>query len=120
MAKGRKEKDFYKYIIVNNKAKITHSDYYKSPAKAFLEYTVLAHAAVEYCINNFPRTKHARFNSAGEANLRQIITAFLPAVMGHFETYQKMLFAGVFDFTIHLKFFDVRDFFKSLKTKFCC
>jgi hypothetical protein len=35
--------------------------------------------------------------------------------MGHFETYQRYFFAGLFDYSVHLESFDIQEFFQKLK-----
>jgi hypothetical protein len=39
----------------------------------------------------------------------------LPAVMGHFETFQRHLFAGVFEYSAYLNGFDTASFFKKIE-----
>lgn len=47
-------------------------------------------------------------------SLQHLTTAMLPAIMGHFETYERYLFAGVFDRSVYLHGFSVADFVRSI------
>lgn len=114
MAPGRPTKEFEEYIIDARGRHVVHHDYVKSPASAFLKYTVEAKDAVNYCQRHFGTNNDGSYRSDALDSLQHIMVAFLPAIMGHFETYQRYLFAGVFEHSVLLRKFDVSEFFKSL------
>lgn len=109
------QKEFQEYLT--NPAtihKISHEDYMKAPAIAFLKYTVEAKDAVNFCINKFPKNANGAYAKDSMDSLQHIVVAMLPTLMGHFETFQRYMFAGMFDNSIFLKSFSVDDFFKKL------
>lgn len=111
---GRKPKAFHEYLIQPTSA-VTHSEYMACPATAFLTYTLEAKDAINQCIKHFPKNNDSTYNKASQDSLQCILSAMLPSVMGHFETYQKYLFAGLFDMSVYLKKFDVNKFKKFLR-----
>lgn len=116
MAAGRPKKDFYKYLVKSDsKAHVGHKDYQSSPASAFLKYTLEAKDAITLCENYFPKKRNDEYSNASKDSLFHITVAMLPAIMGHFETYQRYLFAGIFDRSIYLANFNIDGFFKRLK-----
>lgn len=115
MNKGRPEKEFQEYIVDANGRHIVHEDYLRSPATAFLRYTVEAKDAANYCQNYFGKNNDGTYRKDAQDSLQHILSAFLPAIMGHFETYQRHLFAGVFEYSSLLHRFDVEGFLKKLE-----
>lgn len=114
MGRGRPPKEFHEYLTKSKGTlpRVSLAEYVDSPATAFLRYCVQAHYSVLYCIKYFPST------DVGAGRLEHISSGLLPAIMGHFETYQKYLFSGVFEHSNLLKKFDVREFFKRLEHDF--
>lgn len=98
-------KQFHEYIIFpSSEIGFTHSDYLKHPATAFLRFTIEAKDAIVYCRKYFPKTKKIKiYNKNSRDALEHLTISMLPAIMGHFETYQKYLFARAFDLSIFLK-----------------
>ncbi len=111
---GRPRKEFQQYITSATDTHINHSEYLHSPATAFLKYVVSAKSSVDLCVRQFPKNSNGSYSKASKQSLQHIVAAMLPAVMGHFETYQRYLFAGVFDKSVLLNDFDVESFFKKL------
>lgn len=111
---GRKQKDFHEYLAKPSSA-VTHSEYVECPAKAFLTYTLEAKDAINQCIKHFKKKTNETYNKASQDSLQCILSAMLPSVMGHFETYQKYLFAGLFDMSVYLKTFNINKFAKFLR-----
>ena len=111
---GRPRKEFQEYLSESSNAHVSHSDYLASPASAFLKYSVEAKSAVDLCIRYFPKNQDGNYNKDARDSLQHLVVAVLPALMGHFETYQRYLFAGTFDLSVYLSRFDVEDFFKKL------
>lgn len=112
---ARRVKEFEQYLIDGGDSHIHLEDYTVSPATAFLKYTVEAKSAVDLCSRHFPKKTNGNHSSASTDSLEHIVKAMLPALMGHFETYQRFLFAGIFDHSTLLGGFEVESFFKKLK-----
>lgn len=115
MARGRKYQEFQEYLTDGGGSHVDHDAYASSPASAFLKYTIEAKTAVDLCMRHLPKNKQKSLTAASQDTLEHLVAAFLPAIMGHFETYQRYLFAGVFDYSVYLEKFDVSDFLKRLK-----
>lgn len=111
---GRPVKEFEKYLTDGADCHVGHDEYVASPATAFLRYLVEAKSAIDLCVRNLPRKGNGDFTQASEDSIHYLIVASLPGVMGHFETYQRYLFAGMFDLSVHLEKFDTGAFFKAL------
>lgn len=112
---GRAVKEFEKYLTDGATCHVGHDEYVSSPATAFLRYLVEAKSAIDLCVRNLPKKGNGRFTQASEDSIQYLIVASLPSVMGHFETYQRYLFAGMFDLSVHLEKFDIGAFFKALE-----
>lgn len=111
---GRPPKEFQQYIITPTNAHVSNNSYKESPATAFLKYTVEAKDAINHCIKKFPKLTNGEYGKDSKDSLQYLVVATLPAIMGHFETYQRYLFAGAFDYSIYLKGFNVDSFIKAL------
>jgi hypothetical protein len=103
--RGRNTKNVYEYVRIDEDTNISIQKYIESPAIAFLSYLSAAKIAITTCQRNFAKTK------ASKTSLMHISVAMLPAIMGHFETYQRFLFAGVFDLSGLLISFNANKFF---------
>lgn len=111
-----KVKEFQEYLAQPTASHVGHADYIKSPASAFLRYTIEAKDAINLCLGRFPKSKgSAAYTKDAQDSLQHLTAAVLPAIMGHFETYQRYLFAGMFENSSHLKGFDVRVFFQNIQ-----
>lgn len=110
-------KEFHEYIERPKADVVRLAEYESSPACAFLRYTLEAKDAVEYCKKYFPKEKNPpkKHLKIAQGNIEHVISAFLPTVMGHFETFQKYLFAGLFESTAFIPDFDSEEFFKHIK-----
>lgn len=107
---------FEDYIIEAEHKPITLEDYAKSPATAFLRYVVGAKDAANQCLLKFKTTTRARIYTRDALDSIHLINAgLLAAIMGNFETYQKYLFANMFEYSIYLNCFDISRFLKGLK-----
>lgn len=111
--KGKASKEFQEYLSEPTEAHVGHDDYLRSPGSAFLKYTVEAKSAIDLCVRKFPKKKDGTYAKDSLDSLQHLVAAILPAIMGHFETYQRYLFAGMFDASVHLAEFDVEQFFKT-------
>jgi hypothetical protein len=110
---GRPIKEFQEYLIEPTDAHVGHSSYIKAPATAFLKYTIEAKDAINHCISKFKLT-NGNYGKDSIDSIQYLIVATLPSIMGHFETYQRYLFAGAFDYSVYLRGFNIDAFFKVL------
>jgi hypothetical protein len=108
-------KEFQDYIAEPTGREIEHDDYVESPATAFLEYTVEAKDAIKYCQDKFETKNDDSYTKDAQDSLHVLISAMLPAIMGHFETYQRYLFAGVFELSSYFEDFSPKRFFRNLE-----
>lgn len=109
-------RNFEDYIIEAEHKAITLDDYTRSPATAFLKYVVSAKDAANQCLIKFKTTSRARPYTRDALDSIYIINAgLLASIMGNFETYQKYLFANMFEYSVYLNKFNVKDFLKGLK-----
>lgn len=105
---------FAKYVEQPTPAQVGHEDYAASPGTALLKYLVEAKDSVSLCVRYFRTKSDGTWTKNSNDSLQHIVTAMLPAIMGHFETYQRYLFAGMFDRSIHLRGFDMDAFVSRL------
>ena len=112
--KGKPPKEFHEYLTAPTKAHVGHKDYLISPGSAFLKYTVETKSAIDLCVRKFPKNLDGTYSKNSLDSLQHLVVAVLPAIMGHFETYERYLFAGVFDLSVFLSGFKVESFFKKL------
>ena len=102
--------DISKHIKPMRKKDNFGVDAYKdSPGLAFLEYFISARKSYDY----FSR----KSSQYGERHLQNITIAMLPSIMGHFETYQRFLFSGLFDLTVCMDNFDIDKFFRDINNQ---
>ena len=113
--RGRPTKNFQDYLVESSETHISHSDYIESPATAFLKYCNHASNAVTSCKTNFKKTNEGELNVKAHASLQRIVTAMLPSIMGHFETFQRYFFANIFEHSTYLANFDAKKFFDGMK-----
>lgn len=112
---GRPKKEFHQYLTEDRGgAHVSHDEYLKSPATAFLRHTIEAKSVIDLCSRKFPKNADDSYAKASLDSLQHLTVAVLPTIMGHFETYQRYLFGGVFDRTVHVESFDIEEFFKRL------
>lgn len=110
-------KNFQDYIIENENGLATLSDYAISPAVAFLKYVCWAKDAAKMTLNKFRSNKRNKrlYTKDAEDSIHIINAGLLAAIMGNFETFQKYLFASMFDYSIYLNNFNVESFIKKCK-----
>lgn len=111
---ARAVKEFEEYLTDGSDCHVGHDEYVAAPAVAFLRYLVEAKSAIDLCVRNLPKKGNGDFTQASEDTIQYLVVAALPGVMGHFETYQRYLFARMFDLSVHLEKFDVGNFLNSL------
>jgi len=113
---GRKQKEFHEYLSQDfGDSHVSHLEYVRSPGTAFLRHTVEAKNAIDLCIRHFPKKTDGKTSKASKDSIQHLTLSVLPTVMGHFETFQRYLFGGVFDRSIHLLGFDIERFFRKIK-----
>lgn len=114
MTAGRPPKEFHQYLTDSRATHISHGEYMLSPASAFLKYCVDAKSSIDLCIRHFPTNQNDEYTKDSFDSLQHLIVASLPTIMGHFETFERALFAGMFDMSVYLQRFSVEKFFKDL------
>ncbi|MBK5943307.1 hypothetical protein [Halorhodospira halophila] len=114
MPAGRPQKEFHQYLTEPTNAHVGHDVYIESPATAFLYYAVQAKKTVDLCARNLPTYSSGRYTKASLNAMQNLVASMLPALMGHFETFQRHLFAGLFDRSVHLRDFSSEQFFRKL------
>ena len=114
MPKGRREKTFEEYLVQPPLGTLSMSDYAVCPAEAFLTSVCEAHDAFEHCKNKFTTRMDGDFNKDSADSLHQLSVALVATTMGHFETYQKGLFAGLLERSRHFESFDEKAVEKAL------
>lgn len=118
MPKGRPVKEFHEYIQTDVKANIaSQKDYVESPGTAFLKNVVEAKNSIDLCIRHLPKKNNDTYKKDAVDTLQYLSLAVLPALMGHFETFERYLFAGIFDQSVFLKNFDVSQFEKIINNQ---
>lgn len=111
-------KPITEFLFENTQGHFSYDKYAIEPATAFLAYAVSAKDAIEYCKTHFPHKEDTdHLTQPSIIAIQHIINSTLASVMGHFETFQKHLFAGLFDRTVYIQEFDPNSFFRQLDKK---
>lgn len=104
------------YLVDVDWHRTSLDDYLDCPATTFLIYVNDAYDAFQHCRNKFTKLKDGKsFNKDSLESLRHISSALFATVMGHFETYQKSLFAGLVDRSATFTSFNIENFLTNLK-----
>ena len=76
-------------------------DYSREPGATFLTQALHLSDAVNHCYRHFPRkpVKTEEFRKDGLDSLYRLSAATLASIMGHFEIFQRFLFAGLLEVT---------------------
>lgn len=82
-------------------------DYSEEPASAFLREAVHLCDAVNQCRRLFKRKKDKTLNKDSQDSIFRLGAAALSALMGHFETFQRSLFAGSMELSTLLAGLDI-------------
>ncbi len=106
MARGAPQKKFEQYLENPPTGTLSMSDYVSFPAVAFLKSVCEAHDAFAHCMNKFTTKKNGAYYKDSKDSLHQVGVALVATTMGHFETYQKGLFAGLLERSRHFEKFD--------------
>jgi len=104
-----KNKEFQDYITKAQSQKVGHGEYILSPGTAFLAYSIEAKNAIDLVKRSLTRN-----DTRNKLSFENLIVATLPAIMGHFETFQRFLFAGCFEHSIYLQKFEIKKFIKNI------
>lgn len=110
-------KEFHEYIDVASIGTVTLEDYRKSPACAFLKFAVGAKDAASMCQRQFKKKGARKYSAPALDSLHMINAGLLASIMGNFETFQKYLFADMFEYSMYLNKFSVKEFLKHLSSK---
>lgn len=106
-------KNYLDYVLPNENSAL--KEYLKQPATAFLRYIVASKNAANQCLRNFPKKQNGEYDKASIASIRQINAGLLASIMGNFETFQRYLFANIFEYSIYLNKFDLPAFIKRIE-----
>jgi hypothetical protein len=112
---GKSVKTFEKYLVNESSRHVSPTNYAECPATAFLRYAVDAKDAINNCLKYFQCKKDLKRNKNSQDSLRHISAAMLPGLMGHFESYQKALFSGMFELSRFIESFHPEQFMKGLE-----
>lgn len=115
MSRGRPRKEFHEYLIEEAGSQISHEEYLISPATAFLRHTIESKSAIDLCLRTLPKAANGSFTKDSKDSIQHLISAILPTIMGHYETYQRYLFAGMFDMTVYLGGYKVKSLIDKIK-----
>ncbi len=114
------EKEVEEYLFLNEvDGHLKHEDYIKCPATAFLKFCIDAKDSIEHCKHYFPKIENNNNKLTPDSLLiiQHLVNSHLALLMGHFETYQKYLFAGLFERSIYLNDFNPNQFFRFLDNR---
>ncbi len=91
-------------------------DYSREPGATFLIQALHLSDAVNHCYRHFPRKPVAanEFRKDGQDSLYRLSAATLASIMGHFEIFQRFLFAGLVEVTRLMPSFSMVKAVKSL------
>jgi hypothetical protein len=104
-----------KYLITGAQTRRTSLEAYSAcPAEAFLSSVCDAHDAFVQCLNKFTKKQDGTYNKDASDSLREISLALLGAMMGHFETFQKAIFAGLVERSATFPNFSTKSFISNI------
>ena len=89
--------------------------YPETPASAFLTELIHLCDSVNHCRRLFTKTQTGNYTKDSRDSLYRIQASTLAAAMGHFETFQRFLFAGVIEATRLIPVFDFAECCKKLE-----
>ncbi len=113
---ANKAKALERYLVQDPGVRKTSLEAYSTcPAEAFLAGVCDAHDAFQHCLNKFTKKLDGDYNKDSADSLREISLALLAAMMGHFETFQKALFAGLVERSSSFPDFSADKFIAHLK-----
>ena len=112
---GKKEKALVSYLAKSDSHKTSLDAYLECPASIFLTHVCDARDAYVHCKNKFTKKADGTYNKNSNDSLRHISCSILATMMGHFETYEKCLFAGLFELTRFLPNFKLQEFISKIE-----
>ena len=89
-------KSYASYVIDSGLSRPVPADS-SQPAVAFLYEVIEISDAIRHCVHNFPRRKSGEFTAASTDSLWGLCAAAHASLMSQLESYQKALFAGLFE-----------------------
>jgi len=93
-------------------------DYTLSPASAFLSEAVHTADAVNQCKRKFSKKQDGNYTKDSKDSLFRIGAAALSSIMGYFETFERLLFAGSVEAMRFIPTFNTAQFCKKLEKDF--
>ena len=112
--KGAPQKKPETYLTARAGTAFSLADYTAKPAVSFLTQVVEAKNSFDYCKRKFE--VGGALTPEAKDNLQQVTGPLFAATMGHFETFQKCFFAGLFDSTRLLENWSPESWMKSVGT----
>lgn len=103
------------YLVDVESHRTSLDAYLECPATTFLIYVNDAHDAFQHCMNKFTKKQDGNYHKDSKSSLENISSALFATIMGHFETYQKSLFAGLIDRSVTFENFKIDEFLGHLK-----
>lgn len=89
----------------------------QKPASALLRRLSGQWDAINHCKNKFPRKVSREYTSASLDSLHVACVAVFATMMSELETFQRVLYAGCYEYSIHLAAFEPDQAFKNLDKK---
>jgi len=113
--RGRFAKSFNEFIQTREGIKNVLDQYGTSPATTFLTEAVDISDAMAHCIRNFPKKQANTWTKASQDSLDHLSASALGSLLGHFELYQRFVFAKLFEITRFIPGFNPQSCAKSFK-----
>jgi hypothetical protein len=112
---AKKAYSFTSYIEKNAIVDVNFSDYENTPATAFLKQVVHLSDAINHCKRHFRKSEGEPYTKDSLDSIYMLSCATLASMMGHFETFERCLFAGLFELTERIPKFNANAALKKLK-----
>jgi hypothetical protein len=85
------------------------------PATGLLQYAINTTNAIEECKRRFPKLPNHHTTIESNVHIQNLINSSIASIMGYFESYEKYLFAGIFERTVYFSNFNEKLFFNIFK-----
>jgi|ERR1700722_11688372 len=109
-------KPFTEYVFPEDSDGI--KNYFQKPTSEFIFEILHISDAFSLCLRRFPKKKNGDFTQSSLSSHFQLSAGCLCTIMGHFELYQRFMFAGLIEHSVHLHGFDFKDAVRRLKSEF--
>jgi hypothetical protein len=106
---------YSRYIHKDVAVDVSFSDYEGSPATAFLKQVVHLSDAINHCKRHFSRKRNKQYTKDSSDSIYMLSCAALASMMGYFETFERCVFASLFELTDKIPKFSVDASLRKLK-----